>query len=150
MVSDFEEVYRAHRAAAVQLAWLLTHDRAVAEDVAHDAFAALFVVFRDVDRPLPYLRRSVVNGVYARTRQLRREHRRNGLVMAGEPGTTAGPTGGVADLVSSLPLDQRTAVVLRYWAGLRDREIADVMGIRPSTARSHLSRATARLRKELL
>jgi RNA polymerase sigma factor (sigma-70 family) len=71
-------------------------------------------------------------------------------MIAGDALVVAGPTGGVADVISKLPIDQRTAVVLRYWGGLRDHEIADAMGVRPGTARSHLSRATIRLRKELL
>jgi RNA polymerase sigma factor (sigma-70 family) len=71
-------------------------------------------------------------------------------MIAGDTRAVSGPTGGVADVIAGLPIDQRTAVVLRYWGGLRDHEIADAMGIRPGTARSHLSRATARLREELL
>jgi DNA-directed RNA polymerase specialized sigma24 family protein len=147
---EFEDLYRAQQASVVQLAWLLTHDTAAAEDVAQDAFVALFRMFGDVENPVAYLRRCVVNGVYQRTRSRDRERRRDGLVIAGQPSSIDGPTGGVADLVATLPLDQRTAVVLRYWGGLRDHEIAEAMGIRPGTARSHLSRATSRLRKELL
>jgi DNA-directed RNA polymerase specialized sigma24 family protein len=148
--TSFEAVYVAHRDEVVQLAWLLTRDRAAAEDLAHDAFLGLFRSFGDVTSHRPYLRRSVVNGVYQRSRRRGREQRRNGLVIAGEPSVIDGPTGGVADVVSQLSLDQRTAIVLRYWAGLRDSEIAEAMGIRPGTARSHLSRAISRLRKDLL
>jgi DNA-directed RNA polymerase specialized sigma24 family protein len=146
----FEDAYREHRHDIVQLAWLLTHDRAGAEDLAHDAFASLLDAFDRVESPGAYLRRSVVNGVYQRSRSRQREQRRNGLMIAGDAPATTGPTGGVADVIAKLPVDQRTAVVLRYWGGLRDHEIADAMGVRPGTARSHLSRATARLRKELL
>jgi DNA-directed RNA polymerase specialized sigma24 family protein len=149
-VRALDDLYRTHRAEAVRLAWLLTHDAAIAEDVAHDAFVALFRSLDHVDNPRAYLRRSVVNGVYERTRKRARELRRNGLVVAGQALVADGPTGGVLDAVSHLPRDQRTAIVLRYWGGLRDHEIAAAMGIRPGTARSHLSRATARLRRELL
>lgn len=149
-IETFEDAYRRHRREVVQLAWLLTHDRAGAEDLAHDAFASLFEAFGRVESPGAYLRRSVVNGVYQRSRSRQREQRRNGLMIAGDPRAVAGPTGGVADVIAGLPIDQRTAVVLRYWGGLRDHEIADAMGIRPGTARSHLSRATTRLREELL
>ena len=149
-IGAFEAFYRERRAEAVRLAWLLTHDAAAAEDVAQDAFAAVFAVFERVDSPAAYLRRSVINGVYERTRKRQREQRRNGLMIAGELSAVDGPTGGVLDAVAGLPLNQRTAVVLRYWAGLRDHEIADAMGIRPGTARSLLSRATTHLRKDLL
>ena len=147
--TTFVEVYRHERTAMVQLAWLLTHDAGTAEDVAQDAFAALFREFDRVEHPAAYLRRSVVNGVYMRTRQRAREERRNARVMAGSPCSVEGPTGGLADAMATLSPEQRTAVVLRYWAGLSDREIAAAMGVRPGTARSHLSRAAARLRREL-
>ena len=146
----FADVYRAHRRDVVQLAWLLTHDAAASEDLAHDAFASLFEVFERVATPGAYLRRSVVNGVYQRSRRRQREQRRNGLMVAGAVHAVEGPSGGMADAIAKLPIDQRTAVVLRYWGGLRDGEIAEAMNIRPGTARSHLSRATTRLRKELL
>jgi DNA-directed RNA polymerase specialized sigma24 family protein len=150
VTSEFEALYRTQRDSVVQLAWLLTNDRWAAEDVAQDAFVALFHVFASTEKPEAYLRRCVVNGVYQRTRRRQRERRRNGLVIAGQASSTDGPTGGVIDLVATLPIDQRTAVVLRYWGGLRDSEIGEAMDIRASTARSHLSRASARLRKELL
>ncbi len=111
--------------------------------------AATYAVFETVDQPAAYMRRCVLNGVYARTRRRERERRRNGLVIAGHAAHVDGPTGGVLDAVAQLSVEQRTAVVLRYWAGLRDHEIADAMGIRPGTARSLLSRATTRLRKDL-
>jgi RNA polymerase sigma factor (sigma-70 family) len=40
-------------------------------------------------------------------------------------------------------------VVLRYYAGLSEREIADAMGIRPGTVKSTLHRALAQLREEI-
>jgi DNA-directed RNA polymerase specialized sigma24 family protein len=147
--SDFELLYRSHRDAAIRLAWLLTHDAATAEDIAHDAFIALHGATTIVRDPHAYLRRTVINIVYERARRRSRELRRETLVAAGQSLSVMSDVPGVADVVARLPLDQRTAVVLRYWGGLRDLEIAEAMGIRPGTVRSHLSRATARLRKEL-
>ena len=62
--STFEELYRTSRADATRLAWLLTHDAAIAEDIAHDAYLGLYRVFDQVANPAAYLRRSVINGVY--------------------------------------------------------------------------------------
>jgi RNA polymerase sigma factor (sigma-70 family) len=134
----------------VQLAWLLTHDRGSSEDLAHEAFAAVYRRFASLDRPAAYLRTTVVNAVYQRARRAGREQQRLRLVTTGIPTSIEGPSRGVVDAVAALPLTQRTAVVLRYWAGLTDREIAEAMGVRPGTARSLLTRATSRLRKELL
>jgi DNA-directed RNA polymerase specialized sigma24 family protein len=91
----------------------------------------------------------VINGVYERVRRRSRERRREGLVIATQPTAVEGPTGGVLDAIAELSLDRRTAVVLRYWCGLSDHEIAEAMNIRPGTARSHLSRALSQLRREL-
>jgi DNA-directed RNA polymerase specialized sigma24 family protein len=46
-------------------------------------------------------------------------------------------------------LNQRTAIVLRYWRDLDDQTIADAMGIRRGTVRSLVSRGTAQLREEI-
>ena len=44
---------------------------------------------------------------------------------------------------------QRLVVVLRYFADLRDEEIAEVLGVRPGTVRSLAHRAIAALRGEM-
>lgn len=147
--TSFERFYASQRQSAARLAWLLTHDRSVAEDVAQDAFAGMFSRFEALDRPEAYLRRSIVNGVYQRTRRAGRERIRLRRVAAGAVSHVEGPTGGLADVVARLPLKERTAVVLRYWAGMTDDQIADAMDIRPGSVRSLLSRATVRLRQEI-
>ena len=48
-----------------------------------------------------------------------------------------------------LPYDQRAVVVLRYWLGLSEAEIASTLGCRPGTVKSRHSRALRTLRKEL-
>ena len=47
--------------------------------------------------------------------------------------------------VRALGVGDRQVVVLRYWAGLTDGQIADHLGLRPGTVRSRLSRALRRL-----
>ncbi|HEX2629893.1 MAG TPA: RNA polymerase sigma-70 factor [Chitinophagaceae bacterium] len=51
--------------------------------------------------------------------------------------------------IQSLPAQQQTAFRLSRFAGLSIDEIAKEMGLTPVTAKSHLVRATARLRKYL-
>ena len=131
------------------LAWLLTRDTAVCEDVVHDAYAAVLARFDSIEKPAAYLRKVIVNGVYERTRRNRREKRRLELVAATSPTTVEGPTGGLADAVMTLAVRPRTLVVLRYWADLTDAEIAELVGIRPGSVRSILSRALAQLRKDI-
>jgi RNA polymerase sigma factor (sigma-70 family) len=51
--------------------------------------------------------------------------------------------------LAGLPRKQRAAVVLRYYAGLPDAEIAAVLGCRATTVRSQIHRALATLRIDL-
>ena len=51
--------------------------------------------------------------------------------------------------LAKLSRRQRTALVLRYYEGFSDAEIADVMGCTQSTVRGHVFRALAALRVEL-
>ena len=148
-VDDFTAFYNVERDGAVRLAWLLTHDAAAAEDVVQDAFTRVYSRFVTLDRPAAYLRTTVVHCVYERSRASGREQRRLDLVRSGAATSVDGPTGGLADAVAKLPLPQRTAVVLRYWADLSDTEIGAAMSLRPGSVRSLLSRATARLRKDI-
>jgi len=145
----FGRFYEEHRDWAIRLAWLLTHNAVEAEDVVQDAFTKVFERFDRLDRPAAYLRTVVVHRVYERSRSKRREDLRLALVHNGMATTIDGPTGGLVDAIANLPLQQRTAVVLRYWGGLDDTDIASTMSVRGGTVRSLLSRATSQLRKEI-
>ena len=68
----FVDVFHAHQAAALRLAYLLTGDAGLAEDVVADAFARMYGKWRrdHINDPRAYLRRAVVNqirGGYRRT-----------------------------------------------------------------------------------
>ena len=53
------------------------------------------------------------------------------------------------EAVLALPPNQRSAVHLHYYEGYSTDEIARILGQRPGTVRSHLSRARESLRKYL-
>ena len=62
------------------------------------------------------------------------------------------PEGGSRELVEAvlaLPANQRAAVHLFYYEGYTSEEIGAILGQRPGTVRSHLSRARETLRKYL-
>jgi DNA-directed RNA polymerase specialized sigma24 family protein len=143
----FDALYREHHPRAIRLAWLLTHDAELSEDLAQEAFLRLH---RHVDRvldPAAYLRRTVVNLVRDHARARGRERAR--LTIVGPPPNVAPPADPLVDLISLLPIAQRTAVVLRYWADLSDEAIAEALDVRPATVRSLLSRGVAALRRQL-
>jgi RNA polymerase sigma factor (sigma-70 family) len=52
-------------------------------------------------------------------------------------------------LVRDLPTRRRAVLVLRYYEGLSEAEIADVLGVSRGTVKSHAPRALAMLRKRI-
>ena len=149
MDDEFTGFYRDAYPGAVRLAWLLTHDHAAAEDVVQDAFLRLRRRLEAIEHPTAYLRTAIVNGCRDRARSAGRADagwRR--LRVVTEVTSTDKPSE-LLDAVGHLPYKQRAVLVLRYWADLREEEIAEIVGVRPATVRSITSRALDRLRKEL-
>lgn len=141
----FASCFVEQRAGMVRLAFVLVDDLDVAEDVVQAAFARMYVRRHTVREPLKYLRSAVYNGCRNHHRSLARRRRRVvPLNLADEP---VGDH--VIDVVRRLPLRRRTVIVLRFYEGLRDSEIADVMNLPIGTVKSTLSRTLASLRKEL-
>ena len=155
---EVEDLYRRHVPDAVRLAFLITGDRAEAQDVAQDAFLAAagrFRLMRDPSKFGAYLRRTVVRSVLMRRRSSDREVARVERSVRGAPDHVASAHHGLADrlvleaALGRLTARQRAAVVLRYWHDLPEREIARVLGCAPGTVKSLLSRALATLREEV-
>lgn len=57
-------------------------------------------------------------------------------------------TDAVMRALDGLPGDQRTAVVLRYYAHLSEQQMASVLGVAPGTVKSRLSRAVKALSQD--
>lgn len=149
MDDDFTGFYRDAYPGALRLAWLLTHDHSAAEDVVQDAFVRLRPRLATVDHRTAYLRTCIVNGCRDRARSAgRADAGLRHMRLVAEVSATDKPSE-LLDAVAKLPYKQRAVLVLRYWADLREEEIAEIVGVRPATVRSITSRALDRLRKEL-
>jgi RNA polymerase sigma factor (sigma-70 family) len=144
----FEEFYRREYLQALRLAWLLTGSRAVAEDVVHDAMAAVYGRYAEVQVPSAYLRRAVVNSARSWQRDERRRRDRITLLAEQQPMLAASDDELVA-AIGGLPYRQRVVIVARYWGGWSESEIAELLGCRQGTVKSLASRALNRLRKEI-
>ena len=167
-------LFAAHYRELVRLAVLLMHDTAAAEDVTQDAYVALHASWRrvrDADKALAYLRASVLNK--ARSALRRRSVVTRYLAAAPPPGTVPSAEAGalgqlqheeVLAAVRRLPVRQREAIVLRYYADLSEAAIADAVGVRVGPRRrrgsggrrlsrgavkSHVARGMAALRERL-
>ena len=144
--ATFEELWVERRAGLLRLAYLLTGSRAVAEDVVQDAFVQLHRRWDSVRTPAPYLRTSVVNGCRMHHRRTSREQARFADLVT----ETAHPeTPVVLDALAHLPYPQRAALVLRYYEDRPEAEIAELLGCRPATVRSHVHRGLAALREAM-
>ncbi len=151
----FARLYADQFAPMVRLAALLVGSPTTAEDVVQESFAKLHGRFHRVDEPRAWLRVAVVNASRNERRRLGRL-RRHLARQAGraDAGAVALPPPELADAallaaLHRLPDPQRAAVVLRYYLGLPEAEIALSLGIRPGTVKSRLHRALAQLRAEL-
>lgn len=143
---EFTLLYRAERNRLRRVAYLMTGQAAVAEELVQDAFVRLHQRWAAVDVPAAYLRTTLVRLCLTwRDRTAMgnaREPRSADRVEPPEIDETW-------DLLATLPRDQRVALVLRYYEDLPAVEIARVMGCRPATVRTRIHRALAKLREEM-
>lgn len=151
---EFEEFAAARLQALLRYATVLTADPDLAQDLVQDVLIRVHRRWRHIEseeRPEQYVRRAIVNAYVS----WRRTWSVRNLVPFGSPPERAAPDPpgpGQSELwlrMSRLPRRQRAAVVLRYYEGLSDREIAEVLGCSASTVRSHISKALAHLRVDL-
>ena len=148
------DLYAAHYVRLVRLATLLQGDHAVAEEVVQDAFVALhrrWRSLRDPEKAVAYLRTSVVHGCRSvqRRRGVAARHPENPpeLAPSAEHEAVLDAAGiAVVDALRELPRRQREALVLRYYGGLAEAEIASAMKISRGAVKSHISRGMAGLR----
>lgn len=148
-------LYEAYWDQAIRLAYLITGDRDVVEDVVHQAFVRLIGRFRHLRSPesFPaYLRTTVVN--VARN-HLRARRADMGLLSRLPSPMSASPSHSsevdarhdIWVLLHRLPFRQRAAVVLHYYEDLSDSEIGRVMGCSARAARGLLARGMTSMRQ---
>jgi RNA polymerase sigma-70 factor (sigma-E family) len=152
-------LFDAHYTPMCRLAFVILGDGAVAEEIVMEAMLKTFsgwARIRDPQRADIYLRRTVVNLCRSRIRRKALEariglspprpdrqqqnkwdpdvHERDRLV---------------AQAVRSLPPRQRACVVLRYYEDLPEAQIAEILDCSTGTVKSQLSKARAKLEREL-
>ena len=151
-------VFRVHYAHLVRLARHLLDDPADAEDVVMDAFAGLsrhWGHVRRTDDVFFYLRASVVNGSRSRLRRLRtaRERRHTQVERDSAPAEQLARVHleheSVVVLLRALPRRQREVLVLRYYDGATEVEIAETLGISLGSVKTHASRGLQALKAGL-
>lgn len=162
-IDALEPLVRQYQTRAVRAATLITHDRALAEDLVQAAFIRAYERIHQFDpaRPFgPWFLRSVANdAVKAVTRRAPQPSLDQDAL---DPAILADPApipdelveraethAAVWDALAQLPPEQRAALVLRYYLGLTDAEIAREQDAPPGTVKWRLHQARERLRKLL-
>jgi len=149
-------LFDRHHAHLVRLAVLMGAG-AEAEDLAAEAFCELhrrWNRLRNQDAALPYLRSTVCNLTRMRLRHLQvvRRHEESPRPPAASAESEAVLREDQREVLAALralPVRQRESLVLRYWLGLRETEVAEAMGISAGAVKAHTSRAMASLEREL-
>ena len=153
----FEEFAADRLPGVLRFAGVLTADRALAEDVVQEVLIRAHARWNRIgamDRPDLYVRKMIVNEFLSwRRRSWRMVLTGRDLDVGDQPTQDhafahAERAALLAEL-GKLPRRQRTVLVLRYYEGLSDPEIAEVLGCAPGTVRGYASRALATLRIQI-
>ena len=159
----YSALVERYASPAVNIAARLVNDRAIAEELAQEAFVRAFSRLATYDQE-----RRFSSWFFQILRNLAVDHLRrrridtvslDGLVSAGYAGPpdeapSASPddeaerralASALAEAIAGLRYEFREVVVLKYQEGLSVDEIADILGLPEGTVKTHLHRA----RKEL-
>ncbi len=143
----FAELYHAQYAPMVRVAYLILESREQAEEIVQDAFVRVHGRWAKTDNPPAYLRATVVNGCRDTIRR-RVRYRRRERVLVGPTSALDAPDE-LSDALATLTTRQRAVLVLKFYGGLPEAEIAEILDIKVGTVKSSISRGIERLRQEL-
>ncbi|MBR8640976.1 sigma-70 family RNA polymerase sigma factor [Streptomyces tuirus] len=145
-------LFELHYSSMLRLAVLLGADDP--ENVVAEAYYQIYRKWRrlrDVAAAEAYLRSTVCNLTRMRIRHLQvarrhTEHPSEELAVSAENAALLRDDQRVLiDALQQLPARQREALVLRHWLGLKESEIAAVMGISGGSVKTHTARGIAAL-----
>lgn len=149
-------LYEEHSARAFRVAYLLTGDHDLAEDLVQDAFVKLIGRFNDLRNPESfdvYLRRTVVTLSYGqfRRRRTERSYLARERVLAKRTSDVLPEVERKDELWTQLQRiaqRQRAALVLRYYEDLSEQQAADVLGCSLRTLKSLVTRGIQAMRDQ--
>lgn len=147
----FEAFYVGEYGKVLALARVLTGDRARAEDLTHDVFAAALESWSGIDNPAGWVRTVLTNRAHSAWRRRYAERR---AVTRLETEVRVGQdlpaeTEEFWDEVRRLSRRQAQTVALFYLEDRSIAEIAEILGCGESTARVHLTRGRRALARRL-
>lgn len=144
-----EEFVERYANTMLRAAAAILGDYHEAEDAVQDTFLRYLEKcpeFRDEGHERAWLLTVTANGCKSRLRARKRHPTAQLLDTVPAPDRESRE---LMEAVLNLPANQRAAVHLFYYEGYTTDEIAKILGQRPGTVRSHLSRAREALRLQL-
>lgn len=153
---EFEQFVRTEMSGLLRYATALCGGRQQAEDVLQEVLtraAAQWGRIQQAEASIAYVRRMITNEFLS-------VHRKWGRIVpraevstadtAPDPAVRTADRMMLLDELRRLPRKQRAVLVLRYYGGLTDNEIAADLNCSPATVRGYASRALASLRVDLV
>jgi RNA polymerase sigma-70 factor (sigma-E family) len=150
--SGFGDYVAARSGSLLRTAFLLTGNRADAEDLVQAALAQTYLAWdRIEDRGAldGYVRRAMVNTHISWWRRRRVEEYPTDMIpdqAVVDHSVASDQYDTLRRAVDRLPRRMRTAVMLRYFEDMTEAEIASLLGVSLGTVKSTVSRAVAKLR----
>ena len=154
--ASFAEFVAQRQRLLLRFAMVLTGDSGLAEDIVAEVLARAYQRWARigaVDDTNAYVRRMIVNEYTSWWRKRRRlvSHALDDYdVPTPDHAGQHAEREEMVQRLARLPRRQRAAVVLRFYEGLPDAEIATILGCSEGTVRSHVSRGLAALRLDLV
>jgi RNA polymerase sigma factor (sigma-70 family) len=147
--ANFNTLYAQYWPSLNRLATVMTGNPQEGQDLAQEAFARWYVHRGSVQNDEAYLRITLINLIRGGGRTNARLRRFMPMLEreAQDMQNVTQPINELADVLRKLPERQRTAIVLKYYDGRTEQEIATLIGCRPGTVKSLLSRALHELRR---
>lgn len=152
-VDDIQQFYLLHRDELYSYALAMTRCPSSAEDALHNAFAGVLHRGRIPRELRPYIFRCVRNAVLDLRRASERQTRLQPLFeqdsLIDNPPSGLHPHEAEELLKAVLTPDEHETIVLKIYAGLTFREIAETRGISVDTIASWYRRGLARIKSRL-
>lgn len=159
--ASFDLLYEQYKNMALHTAYLITGDLSGSEDVVQDTFVKVYLHCRELKNDSGFkawLMQILVRTAYRSSRKRSRELPDEEILYKADQ--SQGPSSAeqviareeaqmIAEAVRSLPLKQRTVVVLYYYQEYRINEIAAMLGCLEGTVKSRLHTARKQLRRKL-
>ncbi|WP_158889184.1 SigE family RNA polymerase sigma factor [Amycolatopsis anabasis] len=156
MRDGFDQFVAERLDRLLRYATALTCDPHLAQDIVQDVLLRVqgrWSRIGSLQAPDLYVRRMVTNEFLSwrrrrASRDITSEHRTLEAIArsGGDPAARYAERDAMRARIAVLPRKQRAAILLRYYEDRTDDEIAQVLGCKATTVRSHISRALDTLR----